>query len=288
MSTPLMDRSLIEARQQPIRVSWDRSGNLGDELTPLLIPRLTGRPIVSSSYGSGTSKLLSIGSILHRATANATVWGSGLLSPSHLPRQAPARILAVRGPLTRDLLLSQQIDCPAIYGDPAILMPLVLPPCGRKQYRVGLLPHYADAKHPWVNRFVREKQGLLLRARKPAHDVAATIQEMCRCDVLITSSLHGLILADTYGIPNVWVSLTQRLVGGRFKFHDYFASLTLPDAEFFSAAQFVEPFIISPETTVREVLFAVTPPRPVRQLWHRLLQASPVGISPRHLQAANV
>ena len=41
----------------------------------------------------------------------------------------------------------------------------------------------------------------------------------------MSSSLHGLIAADAYGIPNARINLTGRLVGGDFKFEDYALSV---------------------------------------------------------------
>jgi pyruvyltransferase len=35
--------------------------------------------------------------------------------------------------------------------------------------------------------------------------------------------LHGLILADAYGVPNVWAKFSDRLVGGDWKFRDYYS-----------------------------------------------------------------
>jgi hypothetical protein len=36
--------------------------------------------------------------------------------------------------------------------------------------------------------------------------------------------LHGLIVADSLGIPNAWIE-SPDLIGGRFKFDDYYSSL---------------------------------------------------------------
>lgn len=41
-------------------------------------------------------------------------------------------------------------------------------------------------------------------------------------DVVLSSSLHGLIVAEAYGIPASWIRISDRLQGGSFKFNDYY------------------------------------------------------------------
>jgi hypothetical protein len=49
----------------------------------------------------------------------------------------------------------------------------------------------------------------------------------------VTTSLHGLVTADAYGIPATWTVLDPPLGGGSFKFHDY-ESVVTPGATRFT------------------------------------------------------
>jgi hypothetical protein len=44
-------------------------------------------------------------------------------------------------------------------------------------------------------------------------------------EVVISSSLHGIVFAHAYNRPAVWLKLSDRVIGAGFKFHDYYGSI---------------------------------------------------------------
>ena len=163
-----------------------------------------------------------IGSILGGANELAEVWGSGFIRENEAVIGRPRAVHAVRGPLSRASLLQQGIECPEVYGDPALLLPRFFNPNVPKRYSVGIIPHYVDKGHPWLERYRHDSQVLIL-------DIESDIQNFVRsvksCEVILSSSLHGLICADAYGVPNAWVQFSDDVVGGDFKFRDYRLSI---------------------------------------------------------------
>ena len=58
----------------------------------------------------------------------------------------------------------------------------------------------------------------VIDVNRPPFDV---VRDISTCEAIVSSSLHGLIVADALEIPNVRVSFHGRLKGGDFKFEDY-------------------------------------------------------------------
>ena len=56
------------------------------------------------------------------------------------------------------------------------------------------------------------------------------IDEVCSCQKIFSSSLHGIILAQAYGIPAQWIQITNTPIhrDANHKFADYFLGAGLP------------------------------------------------------------
>lgn len=201
--------------------------NFGDELNIYLIEELTGRKATALNFSKLNSEenLMMIGSVIEGFTnENTIIWGAGALFGGETQMKCkPKKVLAVRGPHTRSYLLNQGIDCPEVYGDPALLTPLVYKPKVAKKYKVGIIPHITELSNP-IYKKLADKDGIHIISFSNYGDWHSVIDEMCQCEAIFSSSLHGLILSDAYKIPNVWISVTDKM-GGVFKYYDYFDSV---------------------------------------------------------------
>jgi pyruvyltransferase len=201
---------------------WSKSNNWGDALNPFLVSKITDKK-VRYDENRASWKYMVIGSIMERADSYSIVWGSGMMRADMLPTQRPYKIHAVRGPLTRSCLISNGIKCPDVYGDPALLLGRYLSPERSVKWRVGVIPHYSDTGHEWVEQTRREENVCVINVNSGTEDF---VQQVVACESILSSSLHGLICADTYGIPNRQIQLSGNpRIGGDFKFMDYCAGV---------------------------------------------------------------
>jgi len=221
----------IYTDRNSVKVFWYKSiQNFGDSINPILIELLTGKKAVWVNPLYYRKKhVLPVGSILSTANSHSVVWGSGFLSEEDECVERPAEVRAVRGPGSRQKLLEGGIECPGVFGDPALLLPKVYRPTIEKAHRLGIVAHYADANNDWLKGLENEEGVTLLNVQEP--DPLRFIDEVLSCEKIASSSLHGIILADAYGIPSIWIKLSDEVKGGGFKFLDYFTSVGRQDRE---------------------------------------------------------
>jgi hypothetical protein len=190
-------------------------GNMGDVLTPLVL----------AAYGHRVTRVprekiewLFIGSTIRFAQPGVRVVGTGVIDRQD--RIEPhARYLAVRGPITAQLVRRAGGTPPTVLGDPALLLPRFHCPDVTPTEQIGFVPHYIDHDDPQVAAW----PGTLINVlRGNPLDVVAEIRT---CRAILSSSLHGIIVAHAYGIPAAWVRLASRLNGDDVKFADYAASV---------------------------------------------------------------
>lgn len=198
-----------------------RALNWGDIVSFPIVKTISQSEKIELTNDRVGGKLIVVGSVLQHLNDGDLVWGGGAIDQNHISAR-PEKVFAVRGPLTRNELIMRGIDCPDVYGDPALLMPYITD-YKRKEpkYKYGLIPHYADEGEIEVENL--KKQGVkIIDICAGLHEF---IEDILDVEFILSSSLHGLIAADAWGIPNARVIIRGKLYGGHFKFIDYFLSV---------------------------------------------------------------
>lgn len=194
---------------------WDGKPNFGDRLTDLLLPNYGIAPYHASR---NRARLFGVGSTIDASPPDydGYFWGTGKYVESDSTPRKLATFLAVRGPLTRDVL---ELPEDIALGDPGLLVSkhiAALPSVDS----IGVVPHFTHASSPEVTRMVTRLGAAahVIDVRRPTVEV---VRRISRCSAVISTSLHGLITADAYGIPALWAMPQPSLTGGDFKFRDY-------------------------------------------------------------------
>ena len=194
--------------------AWtDELGNIGDIIAPHIIKHITG--VIPARCGEKVSgKLLSCGSVAEFIEDNDVVWGAGLIQPMPLEKKANVTFLMVRGPDTRRELMRVGYEVPEVYGDPCEILPQIWPGHQNKKYKLGIIPHYVDSR---IAREMFPEERIIDIINTPE----GFINEICECEEIWSSSLHGLIIPQLYNIKVKRIKLSNNVIGGAFKFNDY-------------------------------------------------------------------
>ena len=218
---------------------YDNGGypyNLGDVLAmPIVEFMLAKRGIDINKRISRKVHLFTVGSGGLRSFQDATMWGTGIMNDDFKGQwfekywNADHRhldIRAVRGPLTRDVYLKLGHKCPEVYGDPGILMPLIYQPDynvinkGSNDY--AIIPQYTTEIE--VRKYIPADMIISMNT----NDYRKVIDKIVSCKKVYSSSLHGIILAEAYGVPAVFFRGIRAVHD--FKYKDYYASTGRYDA----------------------------------------------------------
>lgn len=186
--------------------------NFGDTLSVVLVERMVGKPITKASIKE--QKLLAIGSILHFAKDGDVVWGSGVNSkhPTHKDYNfVYLDVRSVRGPLTRKFLMSLGVKVPEVYGDPALLLPRFFP-----EFKVNPIREYIVIPHISEIDLFKGQPNVVL----PTEGWKNVVQKIVESKFVISSSLHGIIVAEAFGIPAKLLRVTEN--EPLFKYEDYY------------------------------------------------------------------
>lgn len=157
------------------------------------------------------------GSILGEYTEASMIWGAGFFY-DHQRLNFDIPIYAVRGELTR-----AAVNKDVIVGDPALLLPLIHHPFVPPKHKVGIVPHWSNLKKA-INKFPDT------HIIDPMQSVIDFVEDVLSCEYVFSESLHGLIISDTYEVPNTWIDMGAD-VGDKFKYRDYYSSTVTPETK---------------------------------------------------------
>lgn len=216
-----LNNTFSKFKKNNINAYWCRANNFGDWLTPVLLKHYGLTPIFTCAYDA---HIISVGSIMEQIPHlyKGNILGTGMITNTSNLSFPEANIIGVRGYLTKKSL---NLNNTIVYGDPGLLISRIIPPkVSIKKYKVGILPHISDKYTNPIKQFSNKKNIKVIDPQQSPINVA---KEIRTCSHILSSSLHGLIFADSYGIPNRRIVITGRLTGGDFKFNDYYSLLNV-------------------------------------------------------------
>lgn len=229
-----------------LKVYYANVDNMGDKLNAYLMRRLFGYEIVRrtpltcelSGIGSGLGQftysqkkwLSSAEVITGKLWPETFVWGTGFIDQRE---DAPfyrgnMKFCAVRGQLSKqrvEKLLGKQMKIPV--GDGGILTERAFDRPIEKKYEVGIIAHYKEQGELVFMQLAQQfPKSLIINVRQSPEIVA---EQIAQCECILSSSLHGLILADSFHIPNLHIKVSNAMLGDGFKYADYYSSYGIED-----------------------------------------------------------
>ena len=229
------------------------NSNAGDAFGPLAaahVARMRQMQLSIVATGAGglaaeekAATIAVVGSVIESMQMQGfLIWGPGLIGPHCTDRLIRGdKVLAVRGPRTRDRLLLQHGINPLVLGDPALLAPRIFPvhsllaaaraPAAPVPSReVCFVIHWVDQSSMMqlcplcMQHLVKNYVNL---AAGVARGIAHFLQSLVTCKRVVSSSLHGVIFSHAFAIPAAAIQIGDRITGGSFKFVDHMHSVGL-------------------------------------------------------------
>lgn len=216
----------------------DSKKNLGDIANPLLMSDIFKLQVLRSSHAE--AELLCVGSILGKVLTskwnvpqrisgkfkkNVRIWTSGFIdAPPQAARLCrKINVFALRGELSQghlEIICKRKFNVPL--GDGGLFIPDLVKNFPSPKYEIGIIPHYKDLTSPALDILLKKLPGA--RVISPLGDVVQITEHIAECGMILSSSLHGLIVADAMNIPNKHIVMGKYVRGGDFKFKDYYSA----------------------------------------------------------------
>lgn len=238
----------MEANKEIKLFYWDESPNMGDMYNECLCKELFGVTPISTSPGECEAAFC--GSLLddflyqkpfpiffptseQDKKTIVHIWGAGFIADKWkcairyrklLPETyyRKVEVHAVRGVLSKkrlEKIIKTNLENIPL-ADPGLLASHFVKN-NEKIYDVGIIPHHIEKDLQIFEKLKELGKVTFIDVEK---DPITCISQIAQCKCVLSSSLHGLIFADSLGIPNARLIASNRLKGGNYKFQDYYSS----------------------------------------------------------------
>lgn len=225
---------------------YSGSKNFGDELNNEILKYLN---VDFYTVSVDEANLIAIGSLLSPLSGIISnersiryfsedyfnIWGSGFIKEKEKNEEEyfikNANIYALRGELSKkrcEKILKHNLNS-IVLGDPGLLVSRAVPMSDTiKKYDVGIIPHYVDKDINFLKniKLVNKSFNII----DIQGDINKICKQICECKIILSSAMHGLIASDSYGIPNTWIRMSDNIVGGGYKFNDYYSIFGIKNA----------------------------------------------------------
>ena len=231
-----------------VKVSYADLNNAGDLLNKDLIEKLSDYKIIRSKvydadmiaiggalfglqYSGGLRGLIQRGLKTVYGNKPLYIWGSGFL---YGDRETPFYrnnliVCALRGRKTLEKIekLTRNSYKDAVLADAGLLVDILIDKKQQKKYKIGIIPHFSQQGE---KQFCIEKNDPKYHLINIMDSPKSVAEEIASCEYIASSSLHGLIFADSLHVPSLRIVGKTELPGGEFKFEDYYSCYGVSDS----------------------------------------------------------
>ncbi len=236
--------------------------NVGDALSAFVVAVMAGLPVRRAGFDQAAERMVAVGTIGHNQRNGVLhFWGTGVdaernpVDPAHRgyirPPDTEFNVYALRGPRSAATFRSQGISVPDVYGDPVWVLPRIWPMTEvEKTHDLGVILHISELesadpeatakailKRYYIPPHLQDRIRLI-NTYCPATPEAmrAKIAEIVSCRRVVSTSLHGLVISETYGIPCAWFGTYGDSYGAMLDLNDPGAHIDHRMRDFYSGA----------------------------------------------------
>jgi hypothetical protein len=215
--------------------------NFGDLLSIFIAEKLYGAIASASTYDCDA---VFVGSLINRFFRKRSfpsraagllrppvkIWGAGFIEKEHGIGEKLFRrleIYACRGYRTLERLKKVRgvkFKREIAVADPGLLSGRLIDTSNiKKKYKLGIIPHYIDKNSPFLSKIMVENSTFINIQQDPE----TFMKLLAECELVIASAMHALIAADSLGMPNIRMILSDKIIGGDYKYDDYYSAFSL-------------------------------------------------------------